>query len=505
MSNLVFSIDTIPTPKIDLKNALESDVAYYIKNGKFPPLGQSAMKKQEERLNDYLKYVNESFITDGFSSSNPEGATTLDTDVVSWMNDGQVTVGSTVYTTASMSVSPEHRANIHCLFSIVGNYTPEEVTTSTEVTDTDTQEVSTVTDTSYMYGTLSVEIWLDNKKKYTWKQKMVDGYNSVSNSIWFTHQSKGTHIVMIKVSCDHGSLVVAAGDHFAQAFGKIVYGNDKTNYLCFTFTDNAYFELDNYGMQEGEYPSLSYSTDKEEWVDFEVGERINTVANLHYYIRGNNSAFSVSDSKYLTFYFGYNNVYVSGSIMSLLSEDASALSIPDYAFYNLFSGVSFMRSVPDIPATSVGRYGCYHMFWGCQYITDPPYMNATTVSEKSFASMFFNCVNLKSAPLLPAETLAANCYESMFYGCSKLMEIELPATTLANNCYKGMFTACGLLASIKVGYTGSIKYSTASPPYDWPFTNWVNGVSSVGTFFYNGVDFARNVNCVPSHWTVSSF
>lgn len=67
MSNNKFTVDAVPTPVLNLASAMESDMRYLQNNGKMPPLGKSQVKQLEEQLNDFLKYVNESFILKGFT------------------------------------------------------------------------------------------------------------------------------------------------------------------------------------------------------------------------------------------------------------------------------------------------------------------------------------------------------------------------------------------------------------------------------------------------------
>ena len=100
---------------------------------------------------------------------------------------------------------------------------------------------------------------------------------------------------------------------------------------------------------------------------------------------------------------------------------------------------------------------------------------------------------------LPATTLANDCYFSMFYGCTSLTAApELPATTLANDCYMGMFNGCTSLNYIKAMFT-----TTPSLTYT---SNWVNGVSSTGTFVKNSAatwDVTGNYG-VPNGWTIET-
>ena len=83
------------------------------------------------------------------------------------------------------------------------------------------------------------------------------------------------------------------------------------------------------------------------------------------------------------------------------------------------------------------------LFKNCAALTSAPELPATTLASNCYYGMFQGCTNLKTAPELPATTLASNCYAHMFYGCTNLDTApELPATTLASNCYAHMFYGC---------------------------------------------------------------
>ena len=121
---------------------------------------------------------------------------------------------------------------------------------------------------------------------------------------------------------------------------------------------------------------------------------------------------------------------------------------------------------------------------------------STTLMANCYANMFQGCTSLTTAPQLPATTLAANCYEAMFQGCTSLTTApQLPATTLAANCYANMFYNCSNLSSITLDYVENFDSTY--------FSNWVNGVASSGTLYYNGTDTTTGTSAIPSGWTVS--
>ena len=119
--------------------------------------------------------------------------------------------------------------------------------------------------------------------------------------------------------------------------------------------------------------------------------------------------------------------------------------------------------------------------------------------DYAFKCLFLNCTTLQSVSndFLPATTLSDNCYDSMFQGCTSLIIApELPATTLSDNCYDSMFKGCTALNYIKALFT-----TTPGSKYT---TDWVNGVSSTGTFVKNAAATwnVTGVNGIPSGWTI---
>ena len=102
-----------------------------------------------------------------------------------------------------------------------------------------------------------------------------------------------------------------------------------------------------------------------------------------------------------------------------------------------------------------------------------------------------------SGLILPATTLANWCYASMFYLNRKLIAApELPATTLTKSCYKNMFGGCTNLNYIKCLAT---DISASDCTY-----NWLDGVSSTGTFVKNASmsGWSTGVNGIPEGWTI---
>ena len=64
-----FQVDVVATPRLDLYGAAARDLSYREANGKYPAPARSQMAKEQEKLNKFLQYVNESFIIKGFAKN----------------------------------------------------------------------------------------------------------------------------------------------------------------------------------------------------------------------------------------------------------------------------------------------------------------------------------------------------------------------------------------------------------------------------------------------------
>ena len=92
-------------------------------------------------------------------------------------------------------------------------------------------------------------------------------------------------------------------------------------------------------------------------------------------------------------------------------------------------------------------------------------------------------------------------FYKLFYNCSNIVNVDsnlLPATTLANYCYQFMFQGCTKLNYIKMLAT-NISASNC-------LSNWVNSVSSTGTFVKNAsmTSLPTGTSGIPSGWAVQN-
>ena len=143
---------------------------------------------------------------------------------------------------------------------------------------------------------------------------------------------------------------------------------------------------------------------------------------------------------------------------------------------------------------------CSNMFEGCTSLTKGPELPAIILSKSCYKKMFLECTSLTKAPELPAtEGLAENCYQNMFEGCISLKEApELHATVVFKKSYYEMFTGCKSLNYIKCL---SINISASGCT-----ENWVNGVSSIGTFIkHSNATWSTGKSGIPSGWTVEDY
>ena len=180
-----------------------------------------------------------------------------------------------------------------------------------------------------------------------------------------------------------------------------------------------------------------------------------------------------------------------------IAPELLATTLAIGCYYVMFQGCTNLTTAPELPATTLAN-DCYlEMFKGCTSLTTAPELPATTLARACYRSMFSGCTSLTTAPELPATTLADYCYYGMFNNCESLTNApELPATTLANSCYYSMFSGCTSLKHITMLATNISEYNCLN--------NWVNNVSSTGTFVKHPdmTSLPTGTSGIPNGWTV---
>ena len=194
----------------------------------------------------------------------------------------------------------------------------------------------------------------------------------------------------------------------------------------------------------------------------------------------------------------YNSMFYGCTSLTTAPE-LPATTLATKCYLQMFNGCTSLTTAPELPAIMLVDYCYQSMFAGCTSLTTAPELPATTLADYCYYQMFAGCKSLTTAPELPASTLATSCYYQMFRNCTSLTTApELPATTLASNCYQLMFQECRKLNYIKADF---IDYNNDNNE----FTNWVNGVSSTGTFVMNpeatyNPEEIRGYNGIPTGW-----
>ncbi len=228
---------------------------------------------------------------------------------------------------------------------------------------------------------------------------------------------------------------------------------DNTDYtkepFTLTCTDGAsYVEIKAVGSPDAIY--LEYSTDGESWSTYILdATKVKLKSGGFIQFRARNSGNDTFSKDYSNYYHvefsdGAPSVRVSGNIMSLLSRDLSATTMPEHAFDHLFDSCSAVTDASDLKLPDFVSASCYsRMFYNCTELTGAPALPATTLAEYCYSQMFRECKLLTTAPALPAMKLADCCYQSMFYNCSSLTTAPvLKADELVSNCYYEMFNGC---------------------------------------------------------------
>ena len=174
-----------------------------------------------------------------------------------------------------------------------------------------------------------------------------------------------------------------------------------------------------------------------------------------------------------------------------------ATTLAPNCYTSMFHYCTSLTTAPALPATTLETYCYYYMFQNCTSLVNAPALPATTLANSCYYGMFRDCTSLTTAPALPATTLVNNCYTQMFQGCTSLTTAPaLPATTLVNNCYTAMFANCTNLNTV-------ICYANSSPGR--ALTNWLQNVSSTGTFYKLGsTNYPSGASGIPSGWIVKT-
>ena len=173
-------------------------------------------------------------------------------------------------------------------------------------------------------------------------------------------------------------------------------------------------------------------------------------------------------------------------------------------FDNMYEGCKDLVEADDIVVEKIYSSAFYGMFKGCISLKKAPNITVsyTDYTETSYAysEMFQGCTSLETPPetlkLLGVQSNASH----MFDGCTKLTEsphIKLNAPGTYKAVLVSMFAGCTSLNKITLEVLTGSSYG-----FDSNFSDWVNGVSSTGDFYYNGSATTRGTSAIPTGWTI---
>lgn len=225
---------------------------------------------------------------------------------------------------------------------------------------------------------------------------------------------------------------------------------------------------------------LQYSFDTETWTSLPANTTVSVGSNRKIYFKANITpvenvgvgTFSVKSPSSSSTNVKY---VVSGNPLSLIYGDNAYVKTLDkpHAYYKLFYNTA-VYDASNLQINEVTAYCCKYMFANCTELVNVPSLPADTLAQACYYKMFQGCTKIENAPLLTAETLVQYCYQYMFDGCTKLNRINAYFLT-----------------------TPEDKYTL----------NWLNGVSSSGSFTKNrnATWNVRGTNAVPSNWTIYTY
>ncbi len=199
--------------------------------------------------------------------------------------------------------------------------------------------------------------------------------------------------------------------------------------------------------------TLEYSKDETNWsvwgqTSYDDDLTLSLQANSKIYFRGTNNVFANSSGH--NYFKCASNYGVGGDVTTLIEPSGNILDLSgrDYVFYGLFLNISNQRYL--VSASDL-------------------LLPSTTLSNVCYSRMFMYNDLLSTSPVLPASILTTGCYLMMYYKCRSLSVI----TTYADD----------ISATDCLG-------------------NWVEDVSSTGTFYnYGSAKYGVSVSGIPTGWT----
>ena len=279
-----------------------------------------------------------------------------------------------------------------------------------------------------------------------------------------------------------------------QVEGGVTPGPEpERDYLCFTSTGDSTVAITQKGTPEASANKvIQYKLNNGQWQTWDL-LAVSLADGDKMYLKSDDEIPVSENYNIYKKFVMTGSIAASGNIMSLLNFSDT---LQAYAFNKLFSNCTSLTTAPELLAITLDQYCYNHMFSNCTSLTTAPELPATALAQDCYFGMFERCSSLTTAPALPATTLTNNCYNIMFQGCTSLTTApELPATALATGCYNAMFSGCSKLNNIKAMFTDISAQNC--------LTNWLNSVSTTGTFIKSkDATWTNEQAGIPTGWTV---
>ena len=187
-----FTVDVVATPHLDLCSATARDMQYRETNGRYPAASRSAVAKEQEKLNKFLQYVNESFIIKGFSKAGAQARSPVRGYTSG--NSAPELLEASPLTLCEFALSHEENAQILLLFSLTGDSAA----------------------TGGGAAVLTVTIKENGAAVAAFRQKL-DGVSTVASPFLLTNREKGVTNVTVEASVSGGQMALERYGAFASA------------------------------------------------------------------------------------------------------------------------------------------------------------------------------------------------------------------------------------------------------------------------------------------------
>jgi hypothetical protein len=196
-----FRVEIVPTPRLDLYGAFARDIAYFMAHEQSPPpQARSALAAEQEKINKFLLYVNESFIIKGFSKHNPSAAEPMDSDMLASFNSLSLNIGPSATNFAQFSLSAGAPAHLFLFFSLSGVWTPPAPGDS---------------------SVLTIGLMLGGERAASWKHSLQGSFDGAQNTIALPNRAAGAHSIAFTAALSAGQLSVPIDGAYAGGYLKL--------------------------------------------------------------------------------------------------------------------------------------------------------------------------------------------------------------------------------------------------------------------------------------------